>query len=286
MSQNNNWIQIAKDIGFNNKNIYDLHQIPINREKKNEPKTPIQKINTTQQCDILYLPDDNGYKFLFVLIDYNRFVAVRPLKTITAKDIIRCFKYIYRNTVLNYPFIIQMDNGKEFNNKFIKAYFKNKSNIKYIKPYRSRQNGLVEHINFLIGKVIGIHQSSIELKTNKESNKWRSIVKYFVKSYNKLNKNKGLTIKNKKYPPFKKGKSQYLLKLGNIVKIPLEIPIHVDTNKKYKSKKFRSNDIRYNPKNYKITNVILKPSQVPLYMVNQKNRVAYTKQQLIFIREK
>ena len=272
---NNLWKKIARDLGFkNNDKITNLSIDPNKDKGVNRVKTPVLPLNTHQQADILYLPTDiHGYKYVLVVVDYRRHVELYPLKNLTSKDVLNGFKKIYEFSILKPPAIIQFDNGPEFKNEVTK-FFKNKSHIKYTKPYRSRQNGLVESINFLIGKITGLYQNS-----KKSDFDLISILPLIETAYN--NSQKDVKIDDKiKYPPCS-GIACDLLKVGDRVRIPLEHPINPDTNELLPTKQFRSNDIRYSPRIYDIVNVILKPNTPPLYMVNQKYKVAYTRKQLI-----
>lgn len=276
---NNLWKKIAKEIGFKTDDkIINLSTDPNKDKGNNRVKTPVLPLNIQQQADILYLPTDKkGFKYVLVVIDYKRHIALYPLKSLTPREVLKGFKHIYKNTILKPPAIIQFDNGPEFKNE-VTNFFNNKSHIKRTKPYRSRQNGLVESINFLIGKITGLYQNSKLIK-NKNSLNLTSILPIIEKAYNESQKSK--KVDNKiKYPPCNK-EACILLKVGDKVRIPLEHPINPSTGELLPTKKFRSNDIRYSPRVYKIVNVILKPNTPPLYMVNQKYKVAYTRKQLI-----
>ena len=288
MAQNKTWLRLAGEMIVDGKKqdtsrrIFNLSKTPTSKEtSKNAPKTPIQKLGVTQQADLLQLPkDSDGYQYLLTLVDYNRKIATHPLKTTTSAEVIKALRKIYRN--FKKPLLLQMDNGSEFNNSAMKKYLKdNKIGVKFTKPYRSRQNGLVEHINFLIGKMVGIYQNKREMDTGRPYYEWRKIIKPIVKAYNLINKDIKPTEEQARKMPTCKGYSCKLLRVGDKVRIPLEVPIETHNELQLHTKKFRSNDLRYSIKVYKITNVILKPNQVPLYMVNQKHKVAYTKAQLL-----
>ena len=279
MSSNNFWLKLAQDLGFNKEEkILKISKDPNKDSSPNRVHVPVLKLNVQQQADVLYLPaDKNGFKYVLVVADYNRKIGAYPLKTLNGEEIVKAFKEIYKNDGLTPPAIIQFDNGPEFKNKNVVDYFKSKnSSIKYTKPYRSRQNGLVENINFIIGKLVGVYQNKGMLK-NKQF-KWVDLLPDIVRVYNKSQEN--IKPPDKMEYPKCKGDACELLKVDDKVRIPLEHPVHPKTGEPYPTKKFRSNDIRYDPKVYEIENVILKPNTPPLYMVNQKDRVAYTKKQI------
>ena len=71
------------------------------------------------QADLLFLPDDQGFKYLLVCADTNNnSVDAEPLKQKTAKAIIIGFNSIFKRKYLKEPkFSIETDPGGEFNNK-------------------------------------------------------------------------------------------------------------------------------------------------------------------------
>ncbi|MCB9097728.1 MAG: transposase family protein [Arcobacter sp.] len=252
-----------------------------------KPRTPVFPLNHKQMIDIVYLPeDDEGYKYCLVIMDLSRYVQLFPLKTITSASVLKGIKHIYENSKLKPPFIVQFDNGPEFKND-VKKYFEKVSNINYAKPYRSRQMGLIEYFNNLLGKYIGYYQNMNELKTNKPNFDWVHLIDGLADTYNETQKGKlkqyEENVKKNRYPKCK-GDDCNLLNVGDKVLIPLEKPIQSWNRKVVKGKKnFRSNDLRFSPKEYEIKNIILKPgNQPPMYQLKgDKHRTAYTKAQFI-----
>jgi hypothetical protein len=285
--QNKFILKLLKPLGLNsNDEVVNLFKAPTDREKGlNAPHKPVQKLNTTQEIDVMYLPEtDDGYKYLLVIADYSRTVGASPIKDLKPETIVKAIKQIYKTTDLKKPVIIQSDNGSEFKKDFVEFY--KDSSIKRIKPYRSRQNGLVENINFIIAKMIAVLLKRDELKTGKPQNNWIQYLKPVIDTYNKSQEHNRKNFDKKFKARMKKsvackGNACRLIPVGSRVRIPLEKPEDAEGNTL--GKKFRSNDIRYDTKPYKIEDIILKPDTPPLYMVNQKDRVAYTKQQLIQI---
>jgi hypothetical protein len=83
--------------------------------------------NQIQQADLLYLPEDDGYKYLLVVVDlFDRHVEVEPLKNKDAQTVKDAFIEIYNNTDLKHPKQLQVDSGKEFMGVF-KYFFANYS---------------------------------------------------------------------------------------------------------------------------------------------------------------
>ena len=70
-----------------------------------------------------------------------------------------------------------------------------------------------------------------------------------------------------------------LLTIGQSVRIQLDYPINTTDNKRLGGT-FRTSDIRWSPKTYQITEVLLKPGYPPLYLTDKNDNVARTKNQI------
>ena len=54
------------------------------------------------QCDLLYLPHDNGKKYALVVVDVGtRICDAQPMAERKPKDTIRALEAIYKRTILN-----------------------------------------------------------------------------------------------------------------------------------------------------------------------------------------
>ncbi len=107
-----------------------------------------------------------------------------------------------------------------------------------------------------------------ELLSGKESREWIDDVKLFV---NALNKN---AEKRKPEPepkePIAEPCSNKLLEIGVRVRLQLDEPMNVATGKKLPGK-FRSTDIKWDPKIRTIRQVLLKPGFPPMYLLDKNN---------------
>ena len=76
--------KINKKFGFqtNNTIVDDLLKVPKREKGLNMPITEVFKQNSTHQIDLLYLPNDNGSKYLLVCVDlyFPRYIEAYPLK--------------------------------------------------------------------------------------------------------------------------------------------------------------------------------------------------------------
>ncbi len=153
--------------------------------------------NTVQQADLLFVPSDNGFKYLLVVVDLgSRLTDAEPLRTKTAKAVTNAFKKIYDdNFILRLPKIIMTDSGTEFRGETRKYFNDKKVLIKYGKPYRSRQLGLVERRNQEIGVEIFTRQLIKEIETSKVQKKWIKYIPDIIDDFNDKYKIKKKNIK-------------------------------------------------------------------------------------------
>lgn len=269
-----------------NNELFNLYKPPIPDEGDNQPHIPVYTPGFVQQADLLFLPTDNGYKYMLVVVDGSRKLDAEPLKSKSSAAVMQAFKNIYERGLLKFPQTLQVDPGTEFKAD-VKQYFNsNGANIRYGKPGRHRQQALAERANQTIGRVIHLRQSGQELLTGQPSTEWVDDLPKIIKAMNEISKKTG--VKMTLEEPVCEGDSCILLKEGTKVRVILDEPQSVTGEKLHG--KFRSSDIRWNPIVQTIMEVIVKPDSPPLYLVNKVvNRVptdktdygvAYTKNQL------
>lgn len=237
-----------------------------------------------QQADIVYLPNDQGYTYALVVVDQgSRLLDAEPLKAKNSTDVIHAFEAIYKRKILKVPKSLRTDPGSEFDNTDFKTWCKNHGIIlSFGQPGRHRQVALAERKNQTIGKLI--HQITVHdtVATGHASSAWREILPTIVKSVNKHVK-----LQNKMFPKKKQVKDdlrpdESVLEIGTKVRVMLDNPEDISGNKLMG--KFRASDIRWNPKERTITNIMLKPGQPVLYNIDNQN-TGYTRNQLQVISE-
>lgn len=262
----------------------ELFKKPKKDKGLNAPRFQQYEANLIHQADLLFLPDDNGYKYLLVVVDIgSKLTDAIPVKDKTNATILRAFQKIYNNNILKKPKQIEFDSGTEFKGS-VKKWFEDQ-NIKVVvkKPFRHRQQGIVERRNQIIGKDLFKRMTEEELLTGHPSTQWTDDLKDVLKKMN---------TKEKKRKP-KKLQNDYqcqgdvctLLSEGTKVRVALDAPIDVISGKRLHGK-FRETDIRYEIKPREIKQVIIQPNQPPLYLVSNDqgetdHRQAYTKNQLL-----
>lgn len=278
------------------KKLVDLLYKKVQRDsKRNRSHYPDFRNNYFHQADLLFLPDDDGFKYALVVVDVgSRLVDAEPLKTKTPKEIIKAFKKIYKRDILEPPTnIMSVDAGSEFKGD-VKKYFEIDLgvNVKVAKPGRHRQQAIVEIKNKDIGKHLFKRMTAEELQTGEVSKAWIDYLPTVITLINKITKKtrKRTIDKKLKYDQPCEGDACNLLEEGTKVRVMLDMPRNVYDDKRLPGP-FRETDIRWNPKPRTVMKVSIAPNTVPMYLIddgegNIDYSTAYTKSQLQVISNK
>ena len=233
--------------------------------------------NAVHQADLLYLPNDKGFKYALVVVDIStKAVDMIPLRTKTANAIKNGFVKVYNGKYLEFPKRIELDPGTEFKS-VVKNYFENNNvKVKYGKTGRHRNQAIVERMNQTIGDAIAQVQIEKEIQMGKVSRLWIHLVKPIL---NYLNAHTKKT-KEKYVSPSCEGNSCNVLQQNTQVLAPLDEPRDIEGKKLHG--KFRSADIKYDTKIRTIQEIILRPNSPVMYILNGDN-TPYTKNQLLVL---
>jgi len=258
-----------------------LYKKPVPEVGREMPVTQVFAPSTYHQADILYLPEDKGFKYLLVVVDlYDNSIDAEPVKDVLSKDndVLKAFSKIYKRKYLDFPLIITLDKGAEFTQQSIKDYFKKVGvNVKYALSGRSRQLSVVERQNQKIGSILLKRMASQELVTGAVSKEWVDDIKPLIQL---LNERKKRPLKEEISPdPIADEYNGKLLQIGQKVRLQLDKPIDTVKGNKLIGT-FRSSDIRWTTKIYRITQVLLKPGFPPMYLTDANDNVGRTKNQL------
>jgi hypothetical protein len=268
-----------------NKNVLDkLYKVPKKDKGVNMPHFRAFKPNQVHQADLLFLPEDEGYKYALVVVDINnRRTDAEPLKNKTPSDVLTAFKTIYARGILKLPAKIEVDAGSEFRGAVAKYFHDNDVTVRVAKTGRHRQQGMVERRNQIIGKALFKRMAGQELLTGETSKEWVEDLPKLIKAMNK--KTEGQKVKELPDAPVCEGDSCKLLGIGDKVRVALDGPKDVADLKRLHGR-FRSTDIRFDPTIRTIKEVLLKPGYPPMYLLDgnvgarKVEPVAYTKNQL------
>jgi hypothetical protein len=270
-------LEVIKDKNENS-TLLNLTKIPPKEPRKHTPHTHVGKANVANQCDILYLPNDGGYKYLLVVVDIGtKKCDVEPLKVRDAGTVKTALKAIYARKIIKQPLRLEVDGGTEFRGEFQKHFSKILNIITKV-ANRSRQQSVVESKNGQIGEVLNTAMLADEMANDATSKKWVYLLKPMVKL---LNKEYAVEPKmtDIEAPVITNKFTEDILDIGTKVRVQLDKPVNY-VDGKPEVGKFRKGDIRWSKDVKTITRFFLRPNQVPLYQVDDDARVAYSRFQL------
>ena len=264
--------------------VYNLFKKPQKETKKDAPRFYNQQENDTHQADILYLPDDDGYKYCLVVVDVATSKAdAEPMKKRNSADVLKAIKKIYRRSILDLPEHLTVDSGGEFKKDFLDHFRDQEINVKKALPGRHRQVAMVERKNQILGRVLFMRMFSQELLTGETSKEWVEDLPLIVDKMNEKYSHEPYTDEQlfKKFNPWEDLK-QNMTPLGTRVRVMLDEPRNIQDDKLIG--KFRDTDHRWTKEIYKVINYVLDPHQPILYKVDKPlkpyEKVAYTAKQL------
>ena len=271
-----------KDKILKNEELYQLLKKPKKDKGGEIPHMQDIEKNAVMQSDLLYLPDDKGYKYALVCVDVGSGKTdAEPLKERDADSVLQAFKKITSRAPLkNSPeYMLQCDSGVEFKGVF-STYVKSKGiTIRVGEVGRSRQQAIAESRNKTIAEALFHRQVGQELLTEQVSKEWTSHLKTVIKVINKWQDEK--TEPKKTHEPYIPKKT-VMLSVGQPVRIILEEPLDTSGTKLHGG--FRATDIRWSRKISKVSNIIIDEGEPLLYQLDDKP-TSYTFNQLQVVDE-
>lgn len=264
--------------------VYNLFKKPQMETRKDMPRFYNFQPNDTHQADVLYLPDDNGYKYCLVVVDVATSKAdAEPMKDRNSADVLEAIKKIYNRNILDLPEHLTVDSGSEFKKDFFDFFKSKRISVKKALPGRHRQVAMVERKNQVLGRVLFMRMFSQELLTGETSREWVEDLPLIVGKMNERYGHDPYTDDElyKRFNPWQDLK-QKMIPLGTRVRVMLDEPRDIEGSKLIG--KFRDTDHRWTTQIYKVIGYVLDPHQPILYKVDKPlkahERVAYTSKQL------
>ena len=252
----------------NVKLLHSLYQIPKKESGKEMAKYQVFR-EGYQQSDILFLPNDNKYKYALVVTDIHSHVTdAQQLTNKSSVSVADAFEVIYKRKILKKPISMTCDSGSEFKGE-VKKYFEEWGDVflRYAETNRHKQVALVENKNKNIGSTLHKLMSLLELQTGKESRNW---VKYLPDVISSMNDNLTKPINTQlSDTPYASNYNKDLVSVGSMVRVKLDYPISLIGEARLHGT-FRSSDIRWSKDVYPITNIILKPAYPVMYQVGDE----------------
>ena len=146
--------------------------------------------NDIHQADILYLPHDKlkkkTYKYALNVVDVaSMYKGSYQLTTKNSKEVAQAFQWMYKNTELNFPKTLIVDDGKEFYSEVTKLMEKRDVIIQRGDPSQHRSQGIVERYNKTLANRLFSYQYHKELEYPSKSNReWVSRLQNVVSALN------------------------------------------------------------------------------------------------------
>ena len=257
--------------------LHELYEKPKTERGKDVPTFQVYKEGIYSQADLLFLPSNFGYKYLLVVVDnHSKKCDAEPIKQKDSDTVVKAFKKIYARGILLMPKVITTDAGSEFKSSCNTYFEDNKIHHISAPTNRHRMVGLVERKNQIIGTVLNQIMAQEELDTNKVNRNWVKYLPELIKEIN-LSLPKPLTEEKYDDPIFTQG-NRNIIPEGTKVRTKLDAPEDIATGKRLGGK-FRDGDIKWSRDVKEVKQIILQPSQPPLYLVDGVKH-AFTSQQL------
>jgi hypothetical protein len=252
----------------------NLYKKPFPEKRTHTPQTQVFYKNIYHQADILYMPDDDGYKYILSVVDlYDGACDSVPLKVRDNHTVINAFQKIYGGKYLKkYPWFITLDMGSEFLGDTKKFFQSHNTIVKYALVGRHRMVATVERLNQKIQDILFKRMTSEELLTGEVSKQWVKDLPELIKIFNERKKKPLDKSKNDILMPELDEYTGNLLPIGTKVRVKLDYPIDTVGNKRL-SGTFRTSDIKWSPKIYEITQVLLTPNKPPMYLCSKDDNI-------------
>lgn len=232
--------------------------------------------------DLIFLPDDNGYKYALVVLDLaTNNIDAEPVQNRQASTMVNALKNIFKRKFIKPPkAMVTTDAGNEFKDKFDKYCKDNGIFHRTTKVGRHQQLLPIDNKIALISKYLNIAMVSDELTTNKTSRKWTPRLTQLIKILNQpkyLYKVKtddeiqDMNVEIKGNPD--------LYEVGTKVRVICDSPTDHLSGKRLHGR-FRVGDVRFSKRIHTIKFVVLLPQQPAMYIVDGMPHVYYTRNDL------
>lgn len=225
------------------------------KPKPNEKDRIITMDLNTFQADLVQLPDDEGYNYIFVIVNIaTNNMDCEPQMTKTMLETSESLKTIYKRKVItNQIRFLQTDQGSEFKNElFTKFCSENDIELHFASTRRKNQMAKVEWMIGLLTKFLYKQMSVNSYADGNWNKKW---VKYVVPVKDEINKyyaekfdRKEQMLKYFQYQPYM-NEIDNLIPIGTKVYPMLFKPVDVFDDGRRLFGNFRHGDFRFDLNN-------------------------------------
>lgn len=246
------------------------------------------KGGVTSQADLLYMPNDDGYRYILVVVDIvSRKIDAEPLDSKQPKEIMYAFESIFSRNYLKEKDIkyLYTDPGTEFNNKEVHEFFEDKNIfLRHCLANRKKSMAIVESYNGVISHALQTMMSVKSLSEKDRINKWVEKLREIIKELNKEEHLKEPKIKEfiEKDPIVEKGEK--ILTSGTKVHVIMPYPKNEHYGEKM-SGGFRAGDRRYQQKIDEVDAPIIQNGQPVRYRIKGINNGTFLRHELVTVDE-
>jgi len=145
--------------------------------------------NDTHQIDLLFLPHDTvnrvKYKYALTVVDVaSRYKEAEPLKNKSSKLVAEALKKIMRRSPLQYPRLIQCDEGAEFKGEVFQLYKSHGTIMRRGIPGVHRNQAIVEAFNKQLAERLFSYQYHKEMEYDERNREWVRRLPDVIKAMN------------------------------------------------------------------------------------------------------
>ena len=244
--------------------------------------------NYNFMADLLFLPNDKGYRYLLVMVDLaSDYFDAEPIKDKQPSTVLTAMKKMFKRPYIGKPEAsVATDDGSEFKGVFHKYLQENYIYHKIAEPDRHSQMANVERLNRTLGDLLNAYMNNAEKKSGKTSRAWRTALPTIRSMLNKHRGKKLLKDPLKWNIPFIDYLATPKFKPGDIVYRATDAPLDA-LGRKQNTKKFREGDFRWDMNPKKIKKVLNFPGKVKhRYVLHDIPHISYTEAQLMKSKKK
>jgi len=150
----------------------------------------VRVMNELHHADLLYLPEDNGYRYALVVVDAaTRYKQVEPLRSKDSTEVAEAFERMYGRATrspLRWPKRLRTDSGSEFAGRVAAVMREHGVRMERGEPGDHKHAAFAEAANRVLGRRLFAGQHADELRAGRVSRAWVERARAVVSAMNAL----------------------------------------------------------------------------------------------------